>query len=79
MTKIILRNIDPKYKYIARDGSGELCVYTEEPTKQECFWMSSETAKTFNPFNHLFKVVKWEDEEPWLIEDLLKLQTKEDK
>lgn len=28
--------------------------------------------------NRLFPMVKWEDEEPWLIEDLLKLPVKED-
>ena len=30
-------------------------------------------------YTHLFPMVKWEDEEPWLIEDLLKLSVKEDK
>lgn len=75
--KIILQNIDSKYKYIARDYSGKLYIYIEEPKKHDNFWIAPETSKTFHLFNHLFKMVKWEDEEPWLIEDLLKLPEKE--
>ena len=75
--KIILQNIDSKYKYIARDYSEKLYIYIEEPKKHDHFWIAPETSKTFHLFNHLFKMVKWEDEEPWLIEDLLKLPEKE--
>ena len=31
----ILRNIDKKYKWIARDKSGNLCIFDEKPNKNE--------------------------------------------
>ena len=75
--KIILRNVDSKYKYIARDIDGYLYVYYEEPKKGEHRWLSSNRIGCLKIFNNLFHMVKWEDEEPWLIEDLLKLPEKE--
>lgn len=75
--KIILRNVDSKYKYIARDNNAGLYVYCEEPEKRYCYWWSSDFSGNISSFGHLFKMVKWEDEEPWLIEDLLKLPVKE--
>lgn len=75
--KIILRNIESKHKYIARDHNGKLYVYSEKPEKRECDWMALSYMGSLSAINHLFKMVKWEDEEPWLIEDLLKLPEKE--
>ena len=34
----ILRNIDKKYKWIARDESGSLCIFDEKPKKSEEMW-----------------------------------------
>ena len=80
--KIILRNIESKHKYIARDHNGKLYVYSEKPEKRECNWECNWMAPSYmgslSAINHLFKMVKWKDEEPWLIEDLLKLPVKED-
>ena len=75
--KIILRNVDSKYKYIARDNNAGLYVYCERPEKRYCYWWSSDSGN-ISSFGHLFKMVKWEDEEPWKIEDLLKLDVKKD-
>ncbi len=74
--KIILRNVDSKYKYIARAIDGYLYVYYEEPKKGEHRWLSSNRIGCLKIFNNLFHMVKWEDEEPWLIEDLLNLPVK---
>lgn len=74
--KIILRNVDSKYKYIARDIDGYLYVYYEEPKKGEHRWLSSNYIGCLKVFGNLFHMVKWEDEEPWLIEDLLNLPVK---
>lgn len=74
--KAILRNINPKYKYIVRDNDGRLHVYEEKPEKDECEWLAPSYVGLL-AFRHLFPMVKWEDEEPWLIEDLLKLPEKE--
>lgn len=32
--KVILRNVDKKWKYIARNINGKLCLFTEKPTKK---------------------------------------------
>lgn len=79
--KVLLENIDKKYQYIARDDEGWLFLFEEKPKKDTTFWQKSVHSGicSFNCYAHLFKMVKWEDEAPWLIEDLLKLQTKEDK
>ena len=71
--KIILQNIDSKYKYIARERNGKLYVYSEKPRKHEFVWVAPSYIGGLSAINHLFNMVKWEDEEPWAIEDLLKL------
>lgn len=68
--KIILKNTDEKYKYIARDEWGGLYVYTLEPYKKisknqlGCWSNHMEVANLF-VFNHLFQDIKWEDEKPY--------------
>lgn len=73
--KIIARSIDQKYKWIARDKSGSLYVYSLKPVKRECVKMwgnsSSEIACVNVLFNkELFRTIKWEDDEPTLIRDI---------
>lgn len=76
--KTILSNLDPDFKYISRDKNNVLYVYKYKPNKT--IWTWEETRyDVLNVFNHLFAMVKWEDEEPWAIEELLKLPVKEDK
>lgn len=73
--KAILRNVDKKYKYIARDKNNLLGLYKQKPIKKyEYFWAckNENTVAAFEMYNHLFTFIKWEDEEPYLIEDLLK-------
>ena len=65
-----------KYKYIARDGIGYLYVYSEKPDKCDAFW-SRNMCEYFGFNNRIdvdFPMVKWSDKEPWLIEDLKKLE-----
>lgn len=74
--KAILRNIKG-YKYIARDKNNALYVYNGEPEKYESAWEDmDDTIENFCAFNHLFQMVQWSDDEPWKIEDLLKLPEK---
>lgn len=61
------------YKYIARDDCGKLYAYTSIPPK-----LSVDTCKSLTRLNIDFPMVKWEDEEPWLIEDLKKLEVVEE-
>ena len=74
--KIILKNIDKIYNYIARDADGDLCVYNLKPNKSVKLdiWITydSELYIGITTYNHLFQFIKWEDNEPVLIADLLK-------
>lgn len=72
--KVILKNIDKRYRWIARDDNGSLFIYGEKPIKKESSWISKMLIDWCGIwiFNHLFQSIKWEDEEPYLIEDLLK-------
>ena len=78
--KVILRNLPKEYKYIARQKYGELVVYQNKPYKAntrgywECYEISMR--EFLSLYNHLFRFIEWEDEEPYLIEDLLKGEEK---
>lgn len=71
--KAILRNIDKECKYIARDKDDYLFVYDEKPSKRSSsqWFTNAGTARNISVFSHLFQFIKWEDEEAYLIEDLL--------
>lgn len=72
--KAILRNIDKNYEWIARDNDSMLFVFTGKPIKKDYYWKCEDEDDEccVYLFDHLFKSIKWEDEEPYLIEDLLK-------
>ena len=76
--KAILRNLSEKYEWIARDESGVLYIYHDKPKKNSYAWDVGFGSRCLNLFDHLFKMVKWEDDEPWKIENLLKLDVKKD-
>lgn len=71
--KAILRNIDNTFKYIARDEDGELFIFERKPIKSDYYWDCDvfNNCLNLNVFNKLFKSIKWEDDEPWNISDLL--------
>lgn len=63
--KVILRNLEGKWKWIARDKDGGLYLYCIEPLKLDSIWTSSRCDITlFRHFRHLFQSVQWEDDEP---------------
>lgn len=64
------------YKYIARDFDGKLYAYTSIPTKilDYAHWRTNGACKRLTGLDIDFPMVKWSDEEPWLIEDLKKLE-----
>lgn len=81
--KVLLENIAKIFKYIARNRDSTLFVYGDEPAKEVGeinMWIRRPDSYIANlaVYTHLFPMIKWEDEEPWLIEDLLKLPVKED-
>ena len=67
--KAILRNLPEKYKYIARDRSGLIFLYSKKPSKCYYSWIGYNDIAF--PYSHLFQFIKWEDEEPYSIEELL--------
>ena len=76
LTKVeeaILRSLPKKYKYIARDKISEsmLCAFIDKPEKVLAKFWFSPNYESLEIFKHLFQFIKWEDEEPYLISDLL--------
>lgn len=60
------------YKYIARTSSNSLFFYANKPNKLNYCWVSKDNNdEFFGMFNKLFQFVRWEDEEPTLIEKIL--------
>lgn len=66
------------YKYIARDDDGELYVYTSIPTKHSDCWGVNNVYRSLRGLDIDFPMIKWSDSEPWLIEDLKKLEVVEE-
>lgn len=63
-------------KYIARDENGKLFTYISKPCKIESFssWTDTNYSGLYLKCNVDFPMIKWGDDEPWLIEDLKKLE-----
>ena len=70
-----------EYKCVARDGDGKLYAYTFIPKKiLGCAsWGGADgDSKNISKLSIDFPMVKWEDEEPWFIKDLKKLEVVEE-
>lgn len=77
--RTFLEYLREEHKFIARDENGELFTYETQPKKVNACWNSvgliHERYLHLNRhFNIDFPMIKWSDEEPWLIEDLKKLE-----
>ena len=81
--KMFLDLILSKWKYIARDKDKNLYVFDSLPSKGDNGWrienilMCDYCNISKKPFGDMFDFIKWEDEKPWSIEDLKKLEVKE--
>ena len=75
--KQILEYLVYRFKYIARDKDDSLYVYNQEPEKHISGWEIDEyefgvsRMGDLAVFEPLFPMVKWSNEEPTLISDLL--------
>jgi hypothetical protein len=71
--RVILKNMKGE-EWITREKCGRLCVYhLEKPYKDnECEYWKGQACTEIGFFDHLFQFIKWEDEEPYNIEELLK-------
>ena len=79
--RAFLELFNDKCKYIARDSNGELHGYELTAMKNEKMKIWDTTAEYVNIdyfFAVDFPMVKWSDSEPWLIEDLKKLEVVEE-
>ena len=68
--KVILKNLPKEYKWVARDLSGLVYIFIERPEKGQAIWYGC--GRPMIPCYRLFQFIKWEDEEPYSIEELLK-------
>ena len=78
--KAFLEYVKEEYRCIARDKNGELLLYRLTPYKEEGVlnWMGRNCSCLRLKYNVDFPMVKWEDSEPWLIEDLKQLEVVEE-
>ena len=68
--RTLLENLDDIHRWIARDKGGELYLYGQKPKKDtRAYW--GNTSCFYFPYENLFSFIKWEDEEPYCIEELL--------
>lgn len=75
--KKFLDILSSDYEYIARDKDGKLYIYYgKKPTKniRLNIWEGDSFRIYLSVFKITLTMVKWEDEEPWLIEDLRSLE-----
>ena len=78
--RAFLEYIGEGIKYIAKDMNGFLFIYVIKPHKLIDCWESGgiESNKSLEFFKLNLPMVKWSDKEPWLIEDLKKLEVVEE-
>lgn len=74
--KKFLDIVNPKFKYIVKDRDNILCLSMEMPFRGENHWIGVNSCEYIseNCFNGLFRFIKWDDEEPWRLDDLKKLE-----
>lgn len=73
--RAFLEYLGKDLKYIARDKSEALFTYERAIEKGKYGWVyDSGVLKNLRGFSVDLPMVKWEDDKPWLIEDLKKLE-----
>ena len=58
-----------EYNFIARDINNKLYGFSKQPKKRNITWDSCDDYECM--FESMFKFVKWEDEEPYCIDEIL--------
>lgn len=77
--------LEDKDCWFVRDSDETLCLFVDKPYKEdgEDMWWADKTGAAIMTGDDLsiFEVkmtfIKWEDEEPWSVEELLKLEVEE--
>lgn len=73
----------PKWKYIVRDQNTILYIVDNTPRKTIDCWRIQNVSDNYSQINrdlfgNMFDFIKWDDKEPWSIEDLKKLEVKDE-
>ena len=72
----------PKWKYIARDSNNSLFIYPIKPIRFGTCWMVKNDYNVYkiakDVYGNMFNFIRLEDEEPWSIEDLKKLEVRDE-
>ena len=78
--RAFLEYFEEGFEYISRDENGNLFSYKSEPYKSKNFNVldSSDYSGLDLRYNIEFPMIQWGDHEPWLIEDLKKLEVVEE-
>lgn len=77
--RVFLEYIDVCIHYIAKDMHGKLYAYINKPRKLiDCWEDTCGMDKSLQMFDIDLPMVEWSNEEPWLIEDLKKLEVVEE-
>lgn len=64
-----------KTRYLARGDNGALYMYEKKPHRSGGMWFSPGVIVSVeNIMPDSFSFIKWQDAEPWSVEDLLKLE-----
>lgn len=77
--KVIVKNIDKKFKWIARDKDKRMFVFASEPIRKDIhdMWESMDSIIAF-PYSEMFEPIKWEDDKPTRISDIYNPQVLDD-
>lgn len=77
--RMFLDYIDKKFHYLVRTCVGDIRLFSIKPRKGQMEWRCDYLSFTslLDSFNIDLPMVKWEDNKPWLIEDLKKLEVVE--
>lgn len=72
-----------KMKYIARDFNNDLYIYYNKPKRNSInkSWGTDDSNYHYvsrKMYGDMFDFIKWEDEEPWSIDGLKKLEVKDE-
>lgn len=79
--KEFLNYLKPGWEYMTRNQDGSLRVFSEKPNKHGIVWDAEYVFGAYNltfGTNVEFQMVRWEDKEPWSIEDLKNLEVIEE-
>lgn len=76
--RAFLDYIDKKFNYITRIYTGDIRLFVVEPRKCQMTWSSGYLNSILDSLNINLPMVRWEDDKPWLIEDLKKLEVVEE-